>query len=448
MSFDRFVRYFFPPGRLDRWVVRPFAWILGALVSRSENRRGAEGNDPERICLLKFSGLGSVVNTLPLLQALKARYPRAAILYLSWESNRELAARVREIDRFIGVETRPFRRFITSLLSAVREVRRFSPDLSIDLQVYKIPAFTSLLTRFSGAGRTLSFIRPSQEFRRRLVHTTLPFNERHPLSESFARIGIEAGVEWALHPHDPLPVLERDCRELAVQNLPDTPGTRLLVINPNASSFCLERRWPILYFSETASHLLDRFPDLSVLLIGSEDEREYVDRLERCLNRGNRVINMAGLLSLGGLLALLDRCDGFLTNDSGPMHLGFLMGTPTIALFGPADPRNHSIHADPALVSIHYKKIPCSPCVHQFEAAPCLGHNLCMQQISPPEVIRACASFLQRRPRAVRKKDPSAPSFRSSRNRVPGPRFLIGNERILSKGAATDRATEPSEPFS
>ena len=415
--FRRLSRFMTDPGRLDRWLLRPFAWVLCALVPK-KTLPFFSGTDPfpdrpKRICLVKFSGLGSLVNTLPLLQAMRRTYPEATILYLSWESNRELASRVREIDRFVGVDTHSLPSFFSTLFSAIRALHLFSPDFSIDLQVYKTTAFTTLMTRASGARRTFSFIRPGQGFRKGLLQHTVPFDDALLLPDSFARLGIEAGVRRPPLPHPPLPVTEQDLRELARQGVRKKAGSRILVINPNASSFCLERRWPLLFFSETAATLLSRDPDLTIFLTGSAQEKKHVDRLEQSINRGPRVRNMAGLLSLGGLMALLDRCDVFLTNDSGPMHLGFLAGTPTVALFGPAMPDNHSIHARPDRTLLLYKKLPCSPCVHQSDEPPCRGHNLCMQQILPSEVISACSSLLHRRPDADRDLSPhSASRFR------------------------------------
>jgi hypothetical protein len=34
-----------------------------------------------------------------------------------------------------------------------------------------------------------------------------------------------------------------------------------------------------------------------------------------------------------------------------------------------------------------YKKVYCSPCVHDFEVAPCHGNNICMKLIEPAEVF-------------------------------------------------------------
>lgn len=397
MSLLRRTRHFSDPGFLDRWIARPLLGLLNACASTGSDRTRPAAPFPllpGTLCLIKLSGMGSFVNTLPLLKNLRERYPGSTILYLSFDSNRELARRTPEIDLFVGIKTKSLAAFLSSYVRAILTVRTFSPDLLLDLQIIKTPALTSLVARLSKARHILTFIRPSQRFRE-VFSVTIPVEGQAPLPELFDRMGKKAGLTRSLGPHPPFRIDPRDRQELLARKIESRPDRRILVINPNASDFCLERRWPLLFFAETAAHLLDRFRDLSIVLTGSKNERSYVDRLAWCINRGEaRVRNMAGTLSIGAFLALLDLSDCFLTNDSGPMHLGFVMGTPTVALFGPADPKHHTLHAHPRRSRILYHRISCSPCVHQFASAPCRGHNLCLQSIFPSEVLAACSSLL------------------------------------------------------
>ena len=73
-----------------------------------------------------------------------------------------------------------------------------------------------------------------------------------------------------------------------------------------------------------------------------------------------------------------------MTNDTGPMHIAFSCGTPTVALFGPASPIQY-----PGIknTSIIYKDVYCSPCVHDFVIPPCNGDNICMKLITVSEVF-------------------------------------------------------------
>ena len=96
------------------------------------------------------------------------------------------------------------------------------------------------------------------------------------------------------------------------------------------------------------------------------------------------MINTAGQLSIEELIALINKTELMITNDTGPMHLSFAANRPTIALFGPASPIQFGNHT---AVDAIYKKVPCSPCVHNFIQPPCNGNNICMKQIEVAEVF-------------------------------------------------------------
>ena len=164
---------------------------------------------------------------------------------------------------------------------------------------------------------------------------------------------------------------------------------RYLVVNPNASDLMLERRWPASRFASLIDGLLARH-DLSVVLIGSPAERAYVAKLlEQISDRvGERVVNMAGELSLGGLFALLEDARCVVTNDTGPMHMAWALGVPTICLFGPVNPDHYGWSKSG--VQILYSKVYCSPCTHEVDNPPCGGNNVCMQRI---EVVRVAEAI-------------------------------------------------------
>ena len=82
------------------------------------------------------------------------------------------------------------------------------------------------------------------------------------------------------------------------------------------------------------------------------------------------------------LMALIDQCEIFLTNDSGPMHLASALGVPLVALFGSTSdvktgPYNggHIIH----------KHVSCSPCYRRT----CPIDFRCMRSIEVDEVYWA-----------------------------------------------------------
>ncbi|NGX58397.1 MAG: hypothetical protein K940chlam3_01304, partial [Chlamydiae bacterium] len=100
-----------------------------------------------------------------------------------------------------------------------------------------------------------------------------------------------------------------------------------------------------------------------------------------CRDLPDRVIDMAGKTNLRELMALIESCDVFLTNDSGPMHMASALGTKLVALFG----STNDIKTGPYNGGVVIHKHPsCSPCYKRV----CPIDFRCMTQITAEEVYQ------------------------------------------------------------
>jgi heptosyltransferase-2/heptosyltransferase-3 len=154
------------------------------------------------------------------------------------------------------------------------------------------------------------------------------------------------------------------------------------------------KQWHLDRFAEVA-RTLARERNATVVLTGSPADRPLVDAVKRGLG-AVRVIDAAGELDLVVLAALLAKLDLFVTGDTGPMHLAAAVGTPVVALFGPADPRRYGPLAEQRRVV--RVDLPCSPC-GQVRLPPerCRGHVPdCMDGITVGAVVTAANELLGR----------------------------------------------------
>jgi ADP-heptose:LPS heptosyltransferase len=124
-----------------------------------------------------------------------------------------------------------------------------------------------------------------------------------------------------------LAVTDDDRAELA--GVLDT-SDRLVVLNPGAGD--VRRRWPAACFAEVGDVLAQTGRQV-VVAGGPGDEplTRQVVAMSAC------AVDLAGRLSLGGLLGLLERADLVVSNDSGPLHLAVAVGTPTVGLYWPSN---------------------------------------------------------------------------------------------------------------
>ena len=97
------------------------------------------------------------------------------------------------------------------------------------------------------------------------------------------------------------------------------------------------------------------------------------------------------------LACVLKRCDAFLGHDSSSLHVAAAVGTPTVALFGPTDPRRHLPSSFAGTVI--QKDVFCSPC---YSARCRTITHACMRRIEVEEVLTAALALLADVERQVR----------------------------------------------
>jgi heptosyltransferase-2 len=102
----------------------------------------------------------------------------------------------------------------------------------------------------------------------------------------------------------------------------------------------------------------------------------------------DRVIDLAGQTTLRELIALIQTCHLFLTNDSGPMHIASALGIPLIALFGSTSDIATGPYNGGRVI---HKHVPCSPCYRR----ECPIDFRCMTRIEVPEVYQEIQHLLQ-----------------------------------------------------
>ena len=383
----------------DRLIAVPAAFlfngiarVLGFAMRRDHSITSSNVN---HIVVAKLIGMGSVIQSKPLLKALKDQYPHAKLTYVTMRGNADLVHRFGCADEVLTLDDRNLLVMALTTIKTIAALIRRRADLYFDLELYS--AFASLIALCAVTRNRIGFYRHSVAFKHGIYTHLVFFNTRMPIRQLYLQLGRVVGVA----PNQSEltgPIRIDDCDRVgAEQVLNESPGWQsdkpYIVVNPNASDLLLERRWPAEYFVETIERLVAR--GHQVALIGIASERAYVQDLFGKLSRDAQahVANLAGLVSLGELLALLDRAACVLTNDTGPMHMAIALDRPTVCLFGPVHP-DHYGHKVPN-VEIFYTQVFCSPCLHEAARPPCNGNNICMQRIEPTPVIKSILRMIE-----------------------------------------------------
>jgi ADP-heptose:LPS heptosyltransferase len=153
-----------------------------------------------------------------------------------------------------------------------------------------------------------------------------------------------------------------------------------VVIHPGSGS--KKKVWQPERFIDVALNL-QRHIGSPILVVLGPAEGSGVQRIFEGIGNGKKAAVFAKGLSLLQLAAVMEGCRLFIGNDSGITHLAAAVGLPTLAIFGPTDPKIWSPRGKKTVVI--RKEIPCSPCPQ--ERFFLCQHGECLKSIEPGEVL-------------------------------------------------------------
>ncbi len=340
------------------------------------------------IAVSKYLGMGSIIQATPLLQTLREKYPRAKIIFVTNQSNKTLLEHISAVDEIYTIKDKNTFSLFQSVLQLLFKFWKRRPDVFIDLELYS--NFSPLITTFSLSTNRMGFFRSDKKYRMGLFTHMMYFNQKSVLSEAYLQFARILGCKKIISTLDKIELTqeEQTTSQKILQEQHIEAG-KYIVINPNTSDLRPERRWPARNFILLIEKILEQFPAYKVILIGAKDEVEFVLSISSVFP-SEKVIDTSGKLTLVNLIYLIKNAALLVTNDTGPMHIGFAQGTKTIGLFGACSPEKYG---NPPNSYFIYKNVYCSPCVHEFLIPPCKGNNQCMKLISAEEVWDAVKSF-------------------------------------------------------
>lgn len=289
---------------------------------------------PRKVAVLRASRVGDFICATPAFRALRCALPQAEISIITLPMLRDLALRSPHVDRYIAFPGFPG---IAEQFFEPRRATRFFArmqaegfDLAIQLQGSGVNA--NPFTLLFGAGATAGFVRPGDPPGR--LDAALPYpQEGHEVRRALALaefLGAPARgeeVEFPLRPED----------HAAAGRLLAEAEPPLIGLHPGARD--ATRRWAHERFAAVALELQRRHGG-TVVLLGADETRQGVARVLRAARRLGlgAYLDLSDGTSLPALGAVIARLALLVTNDSGPAHVAYALGTPAVTIFGGANP--------------------------------------------------------------------------------------------------------------
>jgi heptosyltransferase II len=267
---------------------------------------------PRKILVMRFEAIGDVIVTIPACNALRQVFPDARIDFLTSEACAEIPRAIRLFGCIHTTAARQARRqrVLQPLILGAR-LRREHYDVILDLQRHQI---SRLIRRMAGPSAWSEFDR---------------FSPRHAVNRIMDTCGLAGFPD--LNPIYRLD-LKSEVHERAysiLRNYGWDGKTKLVMLNP--AGLWATRNWPLARYQELAA-LWSEIEPVRFLFVGMERIREKAAFLANKL--AGRAINLTGNTSLAEALGVMQYTSVAVSEDSGLLHMAWVSGIPTVALFG------------------------------------------------------------------------------------------------------------------
>ena len=406
-----------------RNVLETLTLIAAAAVQWLFYRKGVPKDwTPKRILVIKLDHVGDVLLATPVFDNLRQAYPNAELHALAGKWSRVILDNQSAVDEVIEYNSPFFSRAgeqPTRLLEAVqlyRRLRRQKYELVVELRGdWRIVCFALLRVAPKQIGRAALQVANKLGFSR--------FSGTHETTRNLdvlSRAGIPTPVQtptfsvtaedkkWAVdflaargihaawRGTGPRPTKEsqvhaawrgtgprptKESRINAAQRGKGPPPTRESLVAIHPGSPVALKRWRPKRYAKLADWLVAQ-KRAKIIFVGVDAEMPIIAEIQALMRE--KSFNIAGKTSLTQLASILQLCQLFIGNDSGPMHLAAAVGIPTIGLYGPGDPGRFGPVG--AQCQTLRRKPDCPPCL----GTTCrFGGEGCMSEIQVADVIQA-----------------------------------------------------------
>ena len=172
--------------------------------------------------------------------------------------------------------------------------------------------------------------------------------------------------------------------EALLANAGVDPSATIVGFAPGAA-YGQAKRWPPDRVARVIAALAR--DGVTAVLLGARADRETARAIESTLPPGTRVVDLIGRTTLRELVGVVARCDAFVSNDSGAMHVAAALGVPLTAIFGPTDER---ATAPAGTSDIILRDVFCRPCMLR----DCPIDHRCMKRIDVDSVLHSVTAHL------------------------------------------------------
>jgi heptosyltransferase-2 len=324
-----------------------------------------------KILAVRFSSLGDIVLTVPLLRKLREKNPGAVIDYLTKQRYSQFLKELNYIDNVIEARDDINFRELKRLKSVISENKYdVIYDLHNNLKTLYLKIFQKSLIRTFRKYSLRKYIYVNLKIN--LLKNILPVYKRYLQTGNFYN-GFTT-EKFTVNGHN----------ILSEYNIPDEKT--IICIAPVSRHFT--KTYPAEYYSRFIEMFdADKY---AFVIVGTADQKNSAEALN-----STNVINLCGKTDLRELMGIIQKSSLMISGDTGPMHIAEMLGIPLIMLAG-SSVREFGFYPQSAdAVVIEVSNLPCRPCSHIGRNFCPKNHFRCMKDISPEMIYEKTVKMLK-----------------------------------------------------
>jgi heptosyltransferase-2 len=330
-----------------------------------------------RILVRTTNWVGDLVMTTPAIEAVRMNFPDSTLAVLARPWVTPLLENHPAVDHVLPLKTgNGYVSHMVEVIKTASLLRKMKFDLAI---IFQNAFEAALLAYFGGVRFRIGYNTDGRGFL--LSHSIIRDEEVLRVHQVEYYLSILKAMGWEAESSDPtLFVAEKD--KGAIQSLLSSKGIGqdhfLLGLSPGAV-FGPAKRWPAERFAAIGDWAVDKW-GAKIVVMGSQGEMGICGAVSHSMKHDP--VNLCGRTRLGEAMALIERCQFFVTNDSGLMHIAAALKVPMVAIFGSTDPVATGPRSEKARVV--QQTVDCAPCLKP----ECPTDYRCMLGIEPEDVWR------------------------------------------------------------
>jgi len=340
----------------------------------------------ERVLIIKLDALGDVLRTTCILPALRKKYPRAQVTWITMPEAAPLLGNNPYIDRVVAYGPDA---------NAMLSVEYYDLVLCLDAALRSATLGSLAKSRYKKgfgldkSGAVFPFNQEAEEWFLMGLFDDLKKKNTRTYQEIIMDICGFSGMdqEIVLYLTEEEKLFAREFArsvELPDERLRARNGVRVVGVNTGSGSRWPMKQWPVGHCVDFINECL-KYGNRRVLLFGGREETERNKKILESV--GGQLIDTGCGNSLREFAALIGLCDVLVASDTLGIHVALALGKKVVGLFGPTSAAEIDVYGRGVKI---VSDVRCACCYLR----KCTRSPSCMDRISPASVLRAVNALL------------------------------------------------------